>query len=163
MSRAFVREDDIGQDSLPPARARGANPNYITRSGLARLRQSYEAALARRQELGDSARNDAARRADRDLAWLRDGIASAVVVGPEAASDRVGFGATVTIEDEDGGRRTLTLVGEDEADPGAQRYNWASPLGRALLGAGVGDTVSWRAPGGEREVVVIGLSYDALI
>ncbi|MBM3583540.1 MAG: GreA/GreB family elongation factor [Alphaproteobacteria bacterium] len=162
MSRAFVREDDVGQDSLPPARARSANPNYITRAGLDRLRERYEKALAQRKKMGDAAGDDAPRRADRDLAWLRDGIASAVVVGPEAASERVGFGATVTIEDEDGQRRTLTLVGEDEADPGARRYNWASPLGRALLGAAVGDAVSWRAPGGEREVVVIGLSYEAL-
>lgn len=159
MSRAFVREDDVGQDSLPPARTRGAHPNYITRSGLERLKARYDEALARRRALADP---DAARRADRDLAWLREGIASAVVVGPEGASDRVAFGATVTVEDEDGKRRSITLVGEDEADPAAGWYNWASPLGRALLGAVVGDIVTWRAPNGDRDLQVVSLRFDAL-
>ena len=50
---------------------------------------------------------------------------------------------SVTVEDDDGRRRVITLVGEDEADPSARRYNWACPLGRALLGAAVGDDLAW--------------------
>src|SRR3546814_2127364 len=66
---------------------------------------------------------------------------AARVVDPAAQldKDRIRFGATVELADEDDARRTVTLVGDDEADAGAGRIGWNSPLARALRGAAVGD------------------------
>src|SRR3546814_17095958 len=66
---------------------------------------------------------------------------AAKVVDPARAPDkaRVFFGATVKIADEDDNHRTLTLVGDDEADAGAGRIGWNAPVARALRGAAVGD------------------------
>ena len=72
---------------------------------------------------------------------------------------RAWFGATVRIVDEDDRERTLTLVGDDEADAGAGRIGWNSPLARALRGAAVGDLRRVDLPAGEREYEVLSVSY----
>ncbi len=71
------------------------------------------------------------------------------------------FGATVTIADEDDNRRTVTLVGEDEAEAGQGRISWASPLARALRGAALGDLRRVTLPGGIKEYEIIGIEYPA--
>ena len=50
------------------------------------------------------------------------------------------FGGTVEIQREDGRRQVFRIVGEDEADPAKGSVSYVSPLARALLGKGVGDT-----------------------
>ena len=72
---------------------------------------------------------------------------------------RVFFGATVTVADEDDNHRTLTLVGDDEADAGKGLIGWNAPLARALRGAAVGDLRRVTLPGGEREYEVIAVTY----
>jgi transcription elongation factor GreB len=69
------------------------------------------------------------------------------------------FGATVTIADEDDRQRSVTIVGDDEQDAGAERIGWSSPLARALRGAAVGDLRTVRLPGGEREWEVMAIAY----
>ena len=66
---------------------------------------------------------------------------AAKVVDPAAPDrrDQVRFGATVELADEEDERRTITLVGDDEADATAGRIGWSAPLARALVGAKVGD------------------------
>jgi transcription elongation factor GreB len=86
---------------------------------------------------------------------------AAKVIDPAAQTDRdrIWFGATVTIADEDDNQRTLTLVGDDEADAGAGRIGWRSPLARALRGAALGDLRIVELPAGSREYEVIAISY----
>src|SRR3546814_13091165 len=88
---------------------------------------------------------------------------AAKVVDPARAPDtaRVFFGATVKIADEDDNHRTLTLVGDDEADAGAGRIGWNAPVARALRGAAVGDVRRVVLPAGERDSEVMATTYPA--
>ncbi|NWO96082.1 hypothetical protein GY976_23350, partial [Escherichia coli] len=88
---------------------------------------------------------------------------AAKVVDPAQQADRsrAYFGATVTIADEDDNHRTLTLVGDDEADAGKGLVGWNAPLARALRGAGIGDLRRVTLPGGEREYEVIAITYPS--
>jgi transcription elongation factor GreB len=96
---------------------------------------------------------------DRRAAFLARRMKAARVIDPAslADADRVRFGSTVTIADEDDNHRTLTLVGDDEADAGAGRIGWGSPMARALRGAAVGDVRRVMLPGGERAWEVVGI------
>ena len=133
--------------------------NYITPAGFRALRERYEALFAiERPKLvetiswaagnGDRSENGdyiygrkRLREIDRELGHLSRRMKAAKVVDPAAQIDRgrVYFGATVTIADEDDATRTVTLVGEDEADASAGRISWRSPLAHALKGANIGD------------------------
>ena len=101
------------------------------------------------------------REIDRTLDRLSKKLAKIQVVDPAKQPDRgrAFFGATVTIADEDDAERVVTLVGEDEADAGAGRISWHSPLARALRGAAIGDLRRVMLPGGEKEYEVVGISY----
>jgi len=101
------------------------------------------------------------REIDRRLGWLAKRMKAARIVDPADQPDksRAYFGATVTIADEDDERRTVTLVGDDEADAGDGRIGWNSPLARALRGAAVGDVRRVMLPGGEKIWEVIGVGY----
>ena len=103
------------------------------------------------------------REIDRELSHLARRMKAVTLVDPVQQSDRgrVWFGATVTIADEDDDRRTLTLIGEDEADASAGRISWRSPLARALRGATVGDLRTVQLPGGAKEWEVIEILYPA--
>ena len=81
-----------------------------------------------------------------------------VFEGP-ATSDRISFGSTAVIEDCDTSkRRTVTLVGEPEADINIGCISITSPLGEALLGAVVGDAVDFVAPKGVTTYEIISIS-----
>ena len=69
------------------------------------------------------------------------------------------LGATLEIADEEDTRRTLTLVGDDEAEASAGRIGWNAPLARALRGAAVGDLRRVMLPAGEREYEVMAIRY----
>lgn len=101
------------------------------------------------------------REIDRRLGFLAKRMKAAKVVDPAAAPDRerVYFGATVEVADEDDARRTLTLVGGDEADAGHGLIGWNAPLARALRGAAVGDVRRVELPAGEREYEVMAIRY----
>ncbi|MET0246840.1 MAG: transcription elongation factor GreB [Sphingomonas sp.] len=155
-------------------------PNYITPAGYAALKAEYDQLFGdERPKLvetiswaagnGDRSENGdyiygrkRLREIDRRLGWLSRRMKAAKVVDPTRQEDRsrVFFGATVTIADEDDNQRTLTLVGDDEADAGAGRIGWNSPLARALRGAGVGDLRRVQLPAGEREYEVIEVRYS---
>jgi transcription elongation factor GreB len=101
------------------------------------------------------------REIDRELNWLSKRMKAAKVVDPTAQTDRsrVWFGATVTIADDKDVERTVTLVGDDEADAGAGRIGWQSPLARALRGAALGDLRTVELPAGTREYEVMAITY----
>jgi transcription elongation factor GreB len=73
--------------------------------------------------------------------------------------DRVFFGATVTVEDTEGEEATYRIVGVDETDGAAGDISWQSPVGRALLGKSIGDTVTVRWHAGLRELTIAEIDY----
>lgn len=166
MSRAFVKEsdDDLVAGELPE-RPVPVHVNYVTPRGLellhARLKElqdRHEDVKRRADE--DSAAKQAMREIDRDLRYVHAQLERAAVVDPaQQPRDEVHFGASVSIEDEDGQVHEFTLVGDDEADVSAGKISWASPLARALMNGKVGDTVAWRRPAGETEVEILSIRY----
>ena len=88
---------------------------------------------------------------------LEDKLARAQVIETGGtAPDSVRFGVTVVLCDEDTGEEVhYTIVGEDESDVAAGRISVTSPVARALLGKGVGDSVPVRVPKGDRSFEVL--------
>lgn len=154
-------------------------PNYITPAGYSALKAEYDVLFGTERPAlvetiawaagnGDRSENGdyiygrkRLREIDRRLGWLAKRMKAAKVVDPAQQADqsRVWFGATVTIADEDDNHRTLTLTGDDEADAGAGRIGWNSPLARALRGAAVGDLRKVVLPSGEKDYEVITIAY----
>ena len=78
------------------------------------------------------------------------------------SGDKVMFGATVTVEDEEGDEKTYTLVGEHEADLKKGRISVTAPVARALIGKHVGDSAQIKAPGGMKEVEISDVKWLAV-
>ena len=153
--------------------------NYITPEGYRRLREEYEALFGgERPQLletiawaaanGDRSENAdyqygrrRLREVDRRINFLARRMKAAKVTDPAQQPDkyRAWFGATVTLADEDDNERVVTLVGEDEADAGAGRISFHSPIARAIRGAAVGDLRRVQLPGGEKEYEVVAIAY----
>ena len=94
------------------------------------------------------------------IADIEDQLSRAIVIDPTTLSgDKVVFGATVTLADEEDRKRIVTLVGEDETDPSNGRISWSSPIGRAIRGAAVGDLRRVLLPAGERELEIVDIAY----
>jgi transcription elongation factor GreA len=82
---------------------------------------------------------------------LEDKLSRAHVIDPKTLSgDKVTFGATVTLMDEDDKKIIYQIVGAEEADARSGRISYSSPLARALIGRRKGDEVEVVTPGGER-------------
>ena len=159
----------------------GAAPNYITPSGFAKLREehrrlfeverpsvvetiSWAAGNGDRSENGDYIYGrKRLREIDKALNRLSARMKDAVVVDPTAQPDksRAFFGSTVTYVDEDDRERTVTIVGQDEAEATAGRISWKSPVARALNGARVGDVRVVHLPAGAQEIEVVTIRYPA--
>ena len=127
------------------------------------------AAIAEARAQGDLSEN-----AEYDAAKERQGfvegriqeiegkLSAAQIIDPTTvdAEGRVVFGATVELEDEDGGDAVkYQIVGEDEADLKLGLINIGSPIARALIGKSEGDTAEVQAPGGIRRYEIVGVSY----
>lgn len=169
MSKAFTREDDGNEaEALPPyvppwpAGAR----NYMSSACHARLRAEHEAIVSALPALSSAVRdvspveaptaNANLRKAQRRLQQLDVHLAVAEVVPAVAAPTRVQLGVTVTIR---GDRETVyTIVGVDEVDVANGRISWLSPLARALIGARVGDSLTFRTRKGEEALEVVAIS-----
>ena len=156
-----------------------AHPNYITPEGFAKLRAEYDQLLGverpRVVEIvswaagnGDRSENGdylygrkRMREIDGQLRRLSKKMKDAKVVDPRQQPDKgkVYFGATVTIADDDDQHRTVTILGNDEADASAGRIGWGSPIARALRGAAIGDLRRVILPAGEKEYEVIAIRY----
>lgn len=92
---------------------------------------------------------------------VEDKVARAQVIDPTGQSlESVRFGLTVDLEDTDTGEKvTYTILGEEETDVATGRISVASPVARALLGRGVGDSVTVRVPKGTREFEVLEIRH----
>jgi transcription elongation factor GreA len=85
------------------------------------------------------------------IADIEDRLSRAMIIDPTTLSgDKIVFGATVTLKDEDGKKLKYQLVGQTEADARVGRISYNSPLGRALIGRQVGEDVEVSAPAGDR-------------
>jgi transcription elongation GreA/GreB family factor len=78
---------------------------------------------------------------DRELRYWKQRRSSARIIAPPATPEVVRFGVSVQLQFDDGSGRDFRLVGEDEADPASGLLSWSSPLGKALIGRRLGDTV----------------------
>jgi transcription elongation factor GreA len=85
------------------------------------------------------------------IADIEDRLSRAMVIDPTSLSgDKVVFGATVHLLDENDKPIKYQIVGETEADAKVGRISYNSPLGRALIGRNVGDEVEFSAPSGDK-------------
>ena len=154
---------------------------YITRAGFERLREQFRRLLYEERPRvthevtvaaahGDRSENyeyklgkRKLREIDAKIHRLQKQLESYEVVDPAARprTDRVFFGATVTVQDEDGEEATYQIVGGDELEEslGAGRISYEAPLGRALLGKREGDAVSVRRPAGQVELTIVKVEW----
>jgi transcription elongation factor GreB len=187
MSKAFTREDG---DALPDDEPDGddANPippgskNYLTPAGWRRMRDELTWLVnTERPEVtqivswaaknGDRSENadyqygkKRLREIDRRIRYLTKRLEAAEVVDPaiREETDQVFFGATVTYTTGSGGELTVRIVGIDETDPARHYVSWISPIARALIKAREGETVHLRTPGGDEQVEILEVRYEAI-
>lgn len=185
MSKAFTREPDGEDGGDGDEVAAAALPrdfkNYITPAGLQRLHDelsrlwkderpklvdiiAWAASNGDRSENGDYIYGKRRlREIDRRIRFLRQRIEAAVVVDNAGREhEKVYFGATVTVAGEHGERRTISIVGVDESDPGRGRVSWISPIATALLKGTVGDVVTLQTPRGSEELEILDIRYEPL-
>lgn len=154
MSRAFVKESDGAEGEELAELQLSPHRNLVTPEGLALI----EAAVERlRAELSASrAAEDRAgsRRIQRDLRYWTARQRTAEVVKAAAPGPKVRFGSVVTLEREDGAAVEYRIVGEDEAEPGAGKISWVSPIAKRLIGSEAGDVIE--LPDGPAVVRAVG-------
>jgi len=146
--------------------------NFVTEEGLQNLKNELEelkkkraeiaAAIEEARQLGDLSENasyDNAREAqafnEGRIAELEELVRTASIIS-KLTTETVELGATIEVEG-NGGSRTFTIVGSEEADPGEGRISNESPLGRAFLGRRKGEAVEAKTPKGmvQYKVMVI--------
>lgn len=179
MSKAFTKESDQEQEdaAAQPDIPKGIR-NCMTPEGHKALEDelyflmhkerpkiveivSWAAGNGDRSENGDYLYNKKRlREIDRRARYITKRLEDAEVVDPrrQQGIEKVFFGATVTYE-EDGKEITVKLVGQDEADFAKGKIYWQSPVGKALLKAEAGDSVTVRTEAGMRQIEVIDVRY----
>jgi len=153
--------------------------NYITPSGLARLKAEYHELMhVERPKIvevvawaasnGDRSENAdyqygkrRLREIDKRVHFLRKRIEDAEIVDPALLKLEkiIRFSATVTIANEDGDEIEYQIVGEDEFDAKNGKISWKSPVAKALLGKKIGDEVRIVKPAGEEFVTIEKIEY----
>jgi transcription elongation factor GreB len=176
MRKGFTRQPQRDDPAAPRVK------NYITPSGLQRLRDEHRFLLTRERPAvtkvvawaasnGDRSENAdyqygkrRLRQIDSRIRFLSKRIDAAEVVDPESprgalAAARVFFGATVRYANAAGTERVVSIVGTDEVDLKRNHISWVSPLARALMKAEAGDHVVLQAPNGTENLTVLDVSY----
>jgi transcription elongation factor GreB len=190
MNKAFTKESDNEDDELDAVEESAqVEPsgvkNYITPSGLQRLRDELRFLLTRERPAvtqvvawaaGNGDRSENAdyqygkrklRQIDRRIRFLTKRIDAAEVVDPVAprqgrAATHVFFGATVRYTNAAGAERVVSIVGADEVDLDRNHISWLSPLARALIKSGPGDDVILHAPGGTEPLQILEVRYERI-
>lgn len=91
---------------------------------------------------------------------IEDKLSRAQIIDPKDLSgDKIVFGATVTLMDEDDKPVTYQIVGQTEADAKLGRISYNSPLGRALIGRKVKDEIEVTVPSGDRYYLVSKIEF----
>jgi transcription elongation GreA/GreB family factor len=166
MSRAFVKEDDAGTPEAQVDLPMSEHPNFVTPAGLQKLRDKVKEFEDERAHLKEHEAELATQshlpRVEQELRYWEERLRTAIPIDPaKQPTDKVAFGAVVTVADEDGKQRDYAIVGEDEADPQNGKVSYVSPLARALDGAEVGDLITWKRPAGDQELEVMAIKYEA--
>ncbi len=164
MSRAFVKEDAQGPDEDPPERPVSPQPNYVTPRGLRSLQGSEESLLAELKGLEgvqeDPGRKKHKRTLERDLRYFRARLESAIPVDPaNQPKDQIRFGASVVLQREDGARKSVRIVGEDESEEGGETLSWAAPFAQTLYGLKAGQSLYWETEQGAEKWSVVSIDY----
>ncbi len=165
MSRGFVKEDDLEHAGTDlPEKPISPHANYVTPTGLKQLTSQASELDKKRAQLVLSKDNPVAKQAlaelDRELRYLSARLKGAQLVEPKGQDQsKALFGATVTVEDEEGSHHTFTIVGEDEADLHQNKVSYVSPIARALTGKRVGDIAVWHRPAGALEIEILTITY----
>lgn len=150
MSVAFRRESDEEhlepkfELPLPPG------PNLVTARGLAQIQAKVAALEDTLSKLAEEAEIAATRR---DLRYWLTRQATAELVGPPDGS-HVAFGTTVAIR-LNGQDRSITIVGDDEADPALGLLSFSAPLCRAMMDAEVRDMLDFAGKPNAIEILAI--------
>jgi transcription elongation factor GreB len=160
--------------------------NYITPDGLQRLRDELRFLLTRERPAvtevvawaaGNGDRSENAdyqygkrrlRQIDRRIRFLTKRIDAAEIVDPAAprrgrAATQVFFGATVRYANAAGTERVVSVVGLDEVDLDRNHISWVSPLARALMKSGPGDSVVLHAPGTTEQLQILEVRYERIL
>ena len=153
--------------------------NYITPAGFEKLRSEYVELLNVERPKTVSVVTWAASNGDRSenadyqygkrrlreidsrLHFLKTKMQNAEVVDPaKIQSDKVVFGAKVTLENEDGDEVIYQIVGEDEIDIKRGCISWKSPIAKAILGKKIDDEVKVSKPNGDEIMIVLNITYE---
>ncbi len=103
------------------------------------------------------------REIDRRIRFLTSRLDAARVVDPtQIKSEKVPFGASIEVHDENGNTKRYTIVGVDEVDTAQGRISWQSPIGRSLLGKAEGDEVLIKIPAGEITYEIVTITYQPI-
>src|SRR6266850_1231424 len=182
------KDDEMRKGSTrKPQRDEPATPgkNYITRSGLERLKDEHRFLFTRERPAvtevvawaaGNGDRSENAdyqygkrrlRQIDGRIRFLTKRIDAARVVDPEAprggrAATLAFFGATVRYVNAVGTERIVSIVGVDEVDLDRHHISWVSPLARALMKSGPGDRVVLHAPAGTEHLQILEVRYERI-
>jgi transcription elongation GreA/GreB family factor len=140
VSRAFVRETDSDTSGLPD-RLLSPHRNLVTEAGLADIEAVLDRFEAAHRAAADQGDREAAAMALREVRYWRARRATAEVVKPSEGKGKAAFGMTVTVRRDDGREQSFKIVGEDEADPSRGTVSYVSPLARAVLAHGPGETI----------------------
>ena len=149
----------------------------MTRDGYTRLRDELDRlkrverpaitkAIAEARAHGDLSENaeyHAAREkqgfTEARIADLEGKLAGADVIEPPTSGDRVTFGSTVRLGDENGKEVVYQIVGSDESEPARGRISVLAPLARGLVGKKVGDQVVAQLPGGKKTFDILEANF----
>ena len=169
-------DDDRDEKEAKPPRG---EKNYITPPGYKKLVAELEFLHTKKRPEVVGALSDAAaegdrsenaeyiyrkrqlRDIDRRIRFLAKRLDDVAVVDPleQPRRDRVFFGATVRVSDDEGEEHSFRIVGSDEIDSNTNAISWRSPVGRALLGKAEGDTVTVRTHVATRELTILAIDY----
>jgi transcription elongation factor GreB len=182
MRKGFTRKPKADEPATPVK-------NYITPSGLERLKDEHRFLLTRERPAvtevvawaasnGDRSENAdyqygkrRLRQIDGRIRFLTKRIEAAEVVDPEAPragqagakeKKRAFFGATVRYANAAGAERVVSIVGTDEIDLNRNHISWVSPLARALMKSAAGDRVVLQLPGGTEHLTILDVRYERI-
>ena len=158
-----------------------STPNYITPWGLEQLKNEYStlfhderpkvvetvawaAGNGDRSENGDYIYGKRRlRQIDSRLRFLNKRIEAAEVVDPTTLKgEKVIFGATVHVLDEDDNEMSYSIVGEDETEPEKKYISWKSPIAKSLLGKSIGDEVLLKRPAGDISAEITSIEFKEI-
>ena len=101
---------------------------------------------------------------DRRLRFLSKRIDAAQIVDPEKVeSEKIQFGATIKLEDEERNIKIFSIVGTDEIDTQRGLISWKSPIGKGLIGKKEGDDVVIRTPKGNSDYMILEVEYKKIL